>query len=70
MEKIWQSLWKRKKKKLSSQDVEMEESDNKENDVTTNTAKVADKVEENVEEASPQKVNVKSTGMLRMIYSV
>ena len=48
----------------------MEESDNKENDVTTNTAKVADKVEENVEEASPQKVNVKSTGMLRMIYSV
>ena len=41
----------------------MEESDNKENDVTTNTAKVTDKVEENVEEASPQKVNVKSTGM-------
>jgi len=62
MEKIWQNLWKRKKKKFASQDVEMEESENKENDVTSNTAKVTDKVEENVEEASPQKVNVKNTG--------
>jgi len=62
MERIWQNLWKRKKKKFANQDVEMEESENKENDVTTNTVKVTDKVEENVEEPSPQKVNVKSTG--------
>ena len=53
MEKIWQNLWKRKKKKLVSQDVEMEESENKENDITDNTVKVRDKVQdtriENVE---------------------
>ena len=60
MEKIWQNLWKRKKKKFATPDLEMEESDNKEN---ADTANVIEPKEES-EIAGPQKVIVKTTGML------
>jgi len=61
MEKIWQNLWKRKKKKYASQDVEMEESENKENVGASNTTKVNDTKDESVD-VSPQKVMVTTTG--------
>jgi len=57
MEKIWQNLWKRKKKKHSSDGLEIEESDNKEN---ANTANIVD-IKEESENAGPQKVIVKTT---------
>lgn len=59
MERIWQNLWKRKKKKYASQDVEMEESENKENAGASNAAIVTDTKEESVD-VSPQKVIVKT----------
>ena len=66
MEKIWQNLWKRKKKKYASQDVEMEESENKENVGAANTTKVNDTKEESVD-VSPQKVMVTTTGRLPVL---
>ena len=65
MERIWQNLWKRKKKKYASQDVEMEESENKENAGASNAAIVTDTKEESVD-VSPQKVIVKTAGKCRL----
>ena len=53
MEKIWQNLWKRKKKKFSSAESETKDEENKENDAT-----VADRgKEEEVE-----RITIKSSG--------
>ena len=53
MEKIWQNLWKRKKKKFSSAELETKDEENKENDAT-----VADRgKEEEVE-----RITIKSSG--------
>ena len=53
MEKIWQNLWKRKKKKFSSSESETKDEENKENDAT-----VADRgKEEEVE-----RITIKSSG--------
>ena len=65
MERIWQNLWKRKKKKYASQDVEMEESENKENAGAGNAAIVTETKEESVD-VSPQKVIVKTAGKCRL----
>ena len=53
MEKIWQNLWKRKKKKFSSAESETKDEENKENDAT-----VADRgKEEEVE-----RITIQSSG--------
>ena len=52
MEKIWQNLWKRKKKKFSSSESETKDEENKENDAT-----VADRGKEEVE-----RITIKSSG--------
>ena len=53
MEKIWQNLWKRKKKKFSSAESDAKDEENKENDAT-----VADRgKEEEVE-----RITIKSSG--------
>jgi len=66
MERIWQNLWKRKKKKFTNQDVEMEDSENKENAAATHNDKVAEAAlnarGEKNEEGSSHTVIVKSTG--------
>ena len=66
VERIWQNLWKRKKKKVSNQSVNLVESENKENlrgqSDSKDTIVVGEAKNENVE-PGPQKVIVKTTGM-------
>jgi len=64
VERIWQNLWKRKKKKVSNQSVNLVESENKENlggqSDSKDTIVVGEAKNENVE-PGPQKVIVKTT---------